>query len=326
MPMRQSGDLIVKANEIFNIRSGSYVQEGNITVKDNATLLIQDCKFTSNQENHLCTIEIEDRGHLEIENSELNTVTQMYGGHVSFTIYVRDNASAIVKDSEIVSHEIVASQNAHVESINSKWDYGPITTYDNSDALITNSSIENAIYLSQQSSVRFRNSTSPYYTCSGNAHLSIENSNSKAHYIITHGYIYCSGDCSIDLNHSTIDGIFANSFKGNIISTNSLIDESISIQNGSDFHLSGNLTITGKVKEFNWDVTRRYNTLADPNRQLNVTCQNTKRLLWKGESDQNGFAAFEIMFTEKNYTQQLTLNDHVLFNFTSTTPLILPST
>jgi hypothetical protein len=248
----------------------------------------------------------------------------MYGGHASFTIYVRDNASAIIKDSEIVSHELVASQNAHVESINSKWDYGPITTQDNSEAIVINSSVENAIYLGQNSSIHFSNSTTPYYTCSDRAHLSIENSNNKANYVNVHGYIHCSGDCSISLTNSTIDGVFANAFKGVIISNNSLIDGSINIQDGSDFHLSGNLTITGKVEEFNGDVTRRYTTSTDPNLQLNVTSQNTKKLIWKGESDQNGFSAFEITFTAKNYTQQVNLNGQILFNFTSTTPLILP--
>jgi hypothetical protein len=325
MPTRQSGNLVVKANEAFTIRGRSYVQEGNITVKDNATLLLQDSKFMSNQENHICTIAIEDSGHLEIENSELSIVTRMYGGYASSSIYVRDNASAIVQDSEIVSHSIVASQNVHVESINSRWSYGTIVSNDNSDVLIINSSIEKGIDLSQQSSVHFRNSTAPYYTCRGNAHLSIEDSNGKAHTIITHGYVYCSGNSSISLTDSTIDGITADAFNGEVISNNSLINESISIQKGSDFHLSGNLTIRGKVEEFNGDVTRNYNTLADPNRQLNVTCQNTKKLLWKGQSDQHGFAAFEITFTTGNYTQRLILNDHALFNFTSTTPLILPS-
>ena len=324
MPTRQSDNLIVGANEIYNITSRSYVQEGNITVKDNATLLIQNCKFTSNQMNHVCAIEIQDQGHLEIENSQLYIVTRRYGGRASFTIYVRDNASAIIKDSDIVSHEIVASQNAHVESINSRWDYGPINTQGNSEAIIINSSVESAIYLSQNSSIYFSNSTNPSYTCSGSAHLSIENSNNKANYIVTHGYITCSGNCSISLTNSTIDDVSANAFKGVIISNSSLINESVNIQNGANFDLSGNLTITGKVEEFNGNVTREYTILTNPNLQLNVTRQNTNELLWEGESNQNGFAAFEITFTPMNYTQQLNLNGQLLLNFTSTTPLILP--
>jgi hypothetical protein len=324
MPTRQSDNLIVGANEIYNITSRNYVQEGNITVKDNATLLIQNCKFTSNQMNQRCIIEIEDQGHLEIENSELYVLTRMYGGHRSSTIYVRDNASAIIKDSEIVSHGVVALQNAHVESMNSKWDYGAINTQDNSEAIIINSSVESAIHLGQNSSIYFSNSTNPYYTCSGTAHLSIESSNNKANYVVTHGYMTCSGNCSISLINSTIDGVSADAFKGVIISNSSSIDESVSIQNGANFYLFSNLTITGKVEEFSGDVTREYTILTAPNLQLNVTWQNTNVLVWEGESDQNGLAAFEITFTAKNYTQQVNLNGQMLFNLTSTTPLTLP--
>jgi hypothetical protein len=326
LPAKQSGNLIVGADETYNISGGNYVQEGNITVRDNATLLIQNCVFTANQQDRICVIEVEDQGRLIIESSEFYVLTRMYGGDRFSTIYVRDNASAIVNNSEIVSHWLFSSQYSHVENLNSTWDYGSVTALDSSEIRMVDSSVESGtVSLGQNSSVYFSNSVAPYLNCGGTATLAMDNSNRESSVIVTHGYMHCSGNCSIRLTNSTVDGVSAENFQGVIVSNDSLIAEQVRVQARSDFYLAGDLTITGNVSEFNGDVTRRYTVSTAPSLQLNVTRQDTNELIWKGHSDQNGLAAFDITFTPDNYTQQLSLNGQVLFNFTSTTPLILPS-
>jgi len=327
MPTKQSGNLIVGADETYNISGRDYVQDGNITVKDNATLTIQNCRLTANQMENLRIIEVEDQGQLIIESSEFYVMTRRYGlgGPASSTIFVRDNASLIVTDSEIVSHWLVTSQNARVESLRSDWAYGHVTTFDDSEVSMVDSAVDSGLVsLSQNSSVRFSNSLAPRYECRDGTTLSLEDSNSESSYIVTHGFLTCSGECNIRLTNSTLDYVTAEGFQGVIVSNGSLIAEQLSIDALSDFYLAGDMRIAGNISAFYGDVTRRYTVSTAPDLQLNVTRQDTKQFVWSGESDQNGFAAFEITFTANNYTQQLNLNGQLLFNFTSTTPLILP--
>jgi hypothetical protein len=327
MPTTQSGNLIVGADETYNISGGNYVQDGNITVKDNATLTIQNCRLTANQMENLRIIEVEDQGHLIIESSEFYVLTRRYGlgGPDSSTIFVRDNASLIVTDSEIVSHWLVTSQNARVESLRSDWAYGYVTTYDDSEVSMVDSAVDSGhVSLSQNSRVRFNNSLAPRYECRDGTTLSLEDSNNESSYIVTHGFLTCSGECNIRLTNSTLDYVTAEGFQGVIVSNGSLIAEQLSIDALSDFYLTGDIRIAGNISAFYGDVTRRYTVSTAPSLHLNVTRQDTKQFVWSGESDQNGFAAFEITFTASNYTQQLNLNGQLLFNFTSTTPLILP--
>ena len=327
MPTKQSGNLIVGADETYNISGGNYEQDSNITVKDNATLTIQNCRLTANQMENLRIIEVEDQGHLIIESSEFYVLTQRYGlgGPDSSTIFVRDNASLIVTDSEIVSHWLVTSQNARVESLRSDWAYGYVTTYDDSEVSMVDSAVDSGhVSLSQNSSVRFSNSLAPVYACRDRTTLSLEDSNNESSYIVTHGFLTCSGECNIRLINSTLDYVTAEGFQGVIVSNGSLIAEQLSVDAQSDFYLTGDMRIAGNISAFYGDVTRRYTVSTAPSLQLNVTRQDTKQFLWSGKSDQNGFASFEITFTANNYTQQLNLNGQILFNFTSTTPLVLP--
>jgi hypothetical protein len=325
VPVRQNGNLIVSADENYRISGGKYVQAGNIVVKDNASLLIENCELTVDEQVNVYTINVQDQGHLDIEGSTFYVLNRRYQEQGS-AILVSDNATALVRNSQILTHWIVASQNARVESVNTNWTYGYVYAENNSEVNMIDSMVaEGTVFLSENSSVHFINSVAPGYSCGDTATLFLEDSNRQSNAIITYGSLTCTADSTIRLTNSTLDYVSANEFTGIIISNKSVIVREISIANGATFRITGDLAIPANVTGYNGYVTRRYTVLTAPNLQLNVTGQDTNQLLWKGQSDQNGLGAFDIFFMPWNHTRQLSLSGRLTFNFTSTTPLILAS-
>ena len=115
-PTRHGGDLILQADETMSINR-VYQQEGNIVVKDNATLMIRNAELIMYQVKREYSIEIRDRASLIVENAKIDVITDMFGQYPKSTIYVKNNATALFNNSDLVSISINASQPSHVTII-----------------------------------------------------------------------------------------------------------------------------------------------------------------------------------------------------------------
>jgi hypothetical protein len=120
--------------------------------------------------------------------------------------------------------------------------------------------------------------------------------------------------------NSTIQGMSADAFLGKIYFDKSFIDNEISVDNESNFFLSGNVTLRGGIKDFEGQMTRNYDVITMPLIQLSVLDKDMGKTLWNSTADDSGHANFDLVFRPANYTDHLLINGEA-FNSTSTTPL-----
>lgn len=313
MPTGHSGDLVLKANETMTI-DRPYQQEGNIVVKDNATLVIKNAELIIYQPNREYSIEIRDNANLTAENAQF-TVHTSYAGFLLYphsTIYVKDNATVFFNHSDVVAVSVNASQSSRVTVTDCQFYDGSILGSDSSTISVLDSNIR-SISCQDFSIVSSRNSGANWYNSSGSSSLLVENSNNT-------GYILCYSNCTVTVNNSIIDGVNANTFLGKICFDNSFINDQILADNTSNFYLCGNVTINGGIADFQGQMTRNYSVVTSPNKQLSVSNRDTGKTLLYTIADNSGYANFDLVFTPTNYTNYLLINGEG-FNATSTTPL-----
>jgi len=313
VPTRHSGDLILKANETMTI-DRPYQQEGNIVVKDNATLVIRNAELIIYKPTREYSIEIRDNANLTADNAQF-TVYTSYVGFLLYpdsTIYVEDNATALFSHSDVVSVSVNASQSSRVTVTDCQFYHGSILSSDTSTISVLDSDIR-SVSCQGFSSVTSKNSGASWYVCSGSSSLLVEDTRNT-------GYIDCYSNATVTVNNSTLDGVSTDAFLGKICFGGSLINEQISVDNTSDFYFCGNVTINGGIADFKGQMTRNYDAATSPNKQLSVSNRDTGKTLLNTIADNSGYAYFDLVFTPTNYTNHLLINGED-FNSTSTTPL-----
>ena len=92
------GDIVLTGDDVLVIEDTTYTQTGNIFVRDNATLTLQNAEFIVNVSYHEeFGFEVSENGRLEVINSTIHT--SIPGEVVG--IYVIDEATIIVQDSSL---------------------------------------------------------------------------------------------------------------------------------------------------------------------------------------------------------------------------------
>jgi hypothetical protein len=308
------GDIIVGGNEVMKIDS-SYIQEGNIIVKDNATLLIKDTSLNIYQPDQEYSINITNNANLTVDNSQMRVSTS-YAGFLLYplnTIYVENNATALFTNSLIIASSVSASQSSYVDIIDSNFTNGAIQASDYANVTILNGTAR-SIDCEEFSTILSRNTEAMWYDASGSSALFIEDSNTD--------YVLPYSNSTITVTNSTIEGINPTTFLGKICFDNSIITHDILVDKTTSFYFCGNVTITGSITDFEGEMTRNYNVLTNPERQLTVLNQDTGKTLLNTMADASGYAQFDIVYTQANYTNHLTINGKN-FNSTSSTPLTI---
>jgi hypothetical protein len=312
-PARHSGDLILKANETMTI-DRPYQQEGNIVVKDNATLIIRNAELIIYQPTREYSIEVRDNANLTTDNAQF-TVHTSYAGFLLYpdsTIYVEDNATALFSHSDVVSVTVNASQSSRVTVTDCQFYDGSILSSDTSTISVLDSDAR-SISCQGFSTVTAKKSGASWYACSGSSSLLVEDTRNT-------GIIDCYSNATVTVNNSTIYGVSADAFLGKICFSDSLINEQIYVDNTSDFYFCGNVTINGGIADFKGQMTRNYDAVTSSNKQLSVLDRDTGKTLLTTTADNSGYASFDLVFTPANYTDHLLINGED-FNSTSTTPL-----
>ena len=110
------GDLVIEANQTFTIEDRSYNQDGDIIVKDNAPLLIENAELTIDQRDRIRRIVLEDSTHLVIKDAQLNVITHPRAPHHFrlSVILLQDNAELVINKSTLVSYNIIAYNSSQV--------------------------------------------------------------------------------------------------------------------------------------------------------------------------------------------------------------------
>lgn len=317
-PTIHAGDLIIEGNQTFTIENCTYYLAGNITVKNNATLVIRNAELIINQRQEAHSITIENRAHMVAENSQFTVMTRNWLFTASW-IYVEDSANLLVNKSSSVAIIIISRQAGNVTIISSNWD-DFVTIYDFSHIFVDDSSL---LSLSSYDStdILCENSIVIYYNIFGNSRLFLKDCKKIGAYIFTYGYINAHDFSFAKLNNSTIDGYKTHASQNEICFNNATINEVISISASSHLYFHGNVTVKGSIKEFEGQLVRNYPVKTNPNFHLNVTNKELGILLWKGQSNNYGYATFNITFTPTNFTHNLLLNNEKEFNMTTSTPL-----
>lgn len=93
------GDLVIDGNETFIIENCTYIQTGNVYVRDNARLIIKNAELQLNQTSHWqYSLEVSDNGILETRNVTIrNHLLTSY----RFGVYFYGNSTPLIVDSTI---------------------------------------------------------------------------------------------------------------------------------------------------------------------------------------------------------------------------------
>lgn len=119
-PRWHSGDLVIGSNETLTIQSCVYTQDGDIIVKDNASLVIKEATLIFDQATRQRSLTIMDDGTLEMEKATVK-VSTMYGAIPELDFSIRNHARATIKETLISS---------------------PIHCYDSSQISVYNSTVQ----------------------------------------------------------------------------------------------------------------------------------------------------------------------------------------
>jgi len=320
-PIAHVGDLVIEGNQTFAIEDRVYHQAGNITVKDNATLVFRNAELIIDQRQEEHQITIENLARMVAENSKFTVITRNRVQRARSTswIYVEDSASLLLNKSSSPAITIIARQAGNVTMISSKWDYS-VKIYDHSHIFVVNSSIR-SLSSYDSADISCENSIVIGYNTFGSSRLFLRNCNKIGAYIHTYGSIHAYNLSYAKLENSTIDSYLTHASQNEICFDNATINKMISIDGSSSLYFHGNVTVKGSIEEFEGQLVRNYTVITYPNFYLNVTNKELDSLLWEGQSNNYGYATFNITFTPMNFTHNLLLNNEKDFNVTSSTPL-----
>jgi len=351
--------LMIDGNQTYIIEGVSFIQAGNVIVRDNATLIIKNSSFRSDG------MFIEGSATLLVENSSINS--QSVDFYESSKVYIISNS--VMNGFGVGDDVTVKISNSTIERV---------TTYGRSKLSIDNSTIK-LIFSSGTSKVSICDS-SVYYLriyrwstvyASGSRITYIrpifEDSSNTTLYNISGGeykywnvYLNCSviylgwnltlidtkveywdlefstfnSPCHVSIHNSTFSDVYVYGYKPSFISFHrstityrlSLIQfrGSVSLDDAeigylgayaTNCYLYGNISFRS-AWPVGWGtayVRRNYNVHAidaegSPvsNASMNLYDEN-QTLIYKGFTDSQGWAFFNITFTDANYTSVTTL-------------------
>lgn len=320
-PIAHVGDLVIEGSQAFTIANSVYYPAGNITVKDNATFVLRNAMLIIDQRQEEHPITIKDMAHMVAENSRFTVITRNRVQRARSTswIYVENSASLLLNESSSPAITIIARQAGNVTMISSKWDYS-VKIYDDSYIFVVDSSIR-SLSSYDSADISCENSNVVWYSTFNKSRLFIKNCNIIGANIHTYGYIHAYNLSYAKLENSTIDGYLTHAFQNEICFDNATINKNISIDSSSSLYFHGNVTVKGSIEELEGQLVRNYSVITFPNFHLNVTNKELDSLLWEGQSNNYGYATFNITFTPMNFTYNLLINNEKDFNITSSTPL-----
>jgi len=128
------GNLVISGTQTFIIENCTYIQTGNIGVRDSGTLVIRDSVFIVNQTYWgQFEITIDDHGSLVVESSQLESSSRMFG------VWANGYASIVVRDDSASDYQWLIFGSSYLRVINSTTNW--VWVGDSSRTSILNSSI-----------------------------------------------------------------------------------------------------------------------------------------------------------------------------------------
>ncbi len=325
-PTSHKGDLFVEDNETLVIENRDYLQDGNVIVKGNATVLIKNAGLVIDQTEDGHRISIRDASRVIVENGGFGvvamamTIRPKVAEPPLIIVHVSDEATVVINSSTLLSSPLIASGSSEVTIANSTY-YNPVEAHDYSSVLVLNSSMRSDLSSYGFSSISSINS-SGVYRCYNNSRLLIRDAKITLPGFETIG-VDCYGNSSVTIKDTTLDDVRTHAFRGQICFGNVTIQGGISTEGLSSFYLCGNVTMKGEISEFDGQITRNYVVIADPDVEIEMTNKDTGRLLWQGRTNDYGYASFNLTFTPENHTHRIMMNNRRSFTLTSATPLAL---
>lgn len=318
------GDLVISGDQIFIVEDATYINDGNIIIKDQAKLILRNATLMLNMTDLRTWYGGEPPSSLE--------EARRLGDPPVYSVNVQDTASFEAFDATIkspsVRHFVV-----HIS--------------DRASVALSGTRIEEVIWFTGNSSGVIRDSIVMRLNPIGNSNVSIINSTFPSQIFS----LYQNAHVSIINSTSTRTGpIDAYSYFGELYfeDTNLLIVMSIS---SSNFRISGSIAFleraytypSGSTVQYprisHWEasnVTRGYEVIAlypdetpAPNTDLKLY-DHSGALVWSGSSDENGRAEFEIKYTDENFSSKFDLRannngltQQTFIEFFSSTPVYL---
>ena len=245
-----NGDIIIGGDEIFEIKNGEYVIKGNVIVKDNGVLIIENSTLILGES--YFNITIKDNGNLTVINSILDTnalwndvyfldnaVVEMkkvtiegepiIGGGIYLHSY--NNSKVHISDS-IIKTDFNLFGNSTSVIVNSHFiDLASPRVYDNSSLWVLNTVIDHKIYVYGSSKVKVQHSILGTYmdvhdsssvlifdqsilkggiVCDGNAVVEIWNSTTND--VTTYGWSYVRVSNSVVKGHEAAEGLISHDY------------------------------------------------------------------------------------------------------------------
>jgi hypothetical protein len=334
-PTLHIGSLVIEGNQILTIEDCTFHVTGNILVKDNATLVLRNVEFfihhSGKNLQEANKIRLKNKARMIVENSPFTVITHSRWPWIS-RVYVEDSASLLLNKSSSFSSKIISRQNGNITMITSQW-HSVAEIYDFSHFFVVDSFIY-MISSYDSTNISCEKSIVNQYRTFNNSRLFLKDCNKSGTYShllnIQYGIIHARHHSYVKLENSTILGYKTSADRtspsqNEVCFDNATINNWISISDSSYVYFHGKVTLKASF-EFEelarqGQLVRNYTIITNPNFHLNVTSKELDSLLWKGQSNNYGYATFNITFTPLNFTHTLLLNNEKNFNVTSSTPL-----
>jgi len=123
-PGTHRGDLVISGTHAFTIENCVYTQDGNIIVKDNASLIIKNAEVRMEQSERQHTVAIKNYAELIAEDATITVTRKKYSSgylYDDFNFSISDHARATIKGT---------------------WISSPIHCYDSSQISVHDSTVE----------------------------------------------------------------------------------------------------------------------------------------------------------------------------------------
>jgi len=190
------GNLTIADNEVYLIDGCNFRQNGNVLVKDNATLIVRNSTFNQTSEDREF-ITLTDKAKLIIENSSFiisqffdvkislndQAVLNITGSNVTnyylgIWIWMEENSEAYITNTRMSPYgegsRVVTDHNSKAEIINSTLDY--VVCWGNSTVNVYYSQVRNAIKIWSTTKVNILNSSIDYIWAMQDSKIEVRNS------------------------------------------------------------------------------------------------------------------------------------------------------
>ncbi len=312
---RHYGDLLLSNDETFTIQGGSYLMHGNISLSGNASLTINACDFYMMHDgSNSGLISLSGNSKMLVKDSTCSITTNRFPlFHVRLILY--DNANANMENSSIL-YTLISYNSSSIALLNCTLT-SPASARDMSTLTVSNSTYDYLAISSYESAQTNVNSSNIWlYFGYGNSSVTMADSNAVR--------LHASDTAHETIVNSSLGTIAAEGFHGVMLFSGANITSKMTVDNASDFYISGDLAFTPNCSvQFNGTLTRNYDVKTTPDTLLNVYNSQNQVLLVQTTSNPTGTANFNLTFTASNYTDTCLLNQKP-FTLTSTTPLTYP--